>query len=882
MSETNWQRGLITERLILSLLLVALTLLMTQQNLLWRWDQAFYDMHFKVWSRSPPDDVLIVAIDAASMASQGAWPWRRQTHAQLVNILTEAGAKAIVFDVIFAESSLTNSSGDMALVTAIRNSNRVILPVLAEQLQGKGHLVEALPFIPLPENAAALGHIHFELDSDGIARTTYLMEGLGSPRWPTLSLAALQFLDPESWVELPGLRHPDASIMSTYNWIRDYHVWIPFVGPPGSFPRISYEQVLQKKFLPDTFLNKIVFIGSTASGLSDALPTPVSGFNQFMPGVEVHANLFSALRDKKLIQPIALSWQLGISIFLVLLPALVFPYLSPRSSLLFAGLLITVSFLLSAVLLRSFFIWFQPMAAALSLSLSYPFWSWRRLEYTLQFLNQELQKLHAETTLLASTTVTDLAMTMQLIQHIFPIDGWVRVDEHNNIQHKSGVEPRVPTQPLSPMTWYIQHQDLWTINLQNGLPGKLGMHWCGVDKPTSYQLALLMELITQAEPANLSKEPKSSAEVIQARVHQVQGAMERLRGLRRFIVDSLQEMSDGVLIVNFYGQIIVANHQAASYLYNQTDVNLNGKALIDVLETLEISEDETLKNVLSKVIFDGRKSNFYARTRFERDVYIQLALLKLGEGHERGLIVNLTDITELQENKRRRAELLGFLSHDLRSPLVSILALLELAKEQERQGKADDELLLKIENNTSYLLGFSDTFLNLTKAESPEDISFIESDLVQISYNAIEQVWPQLDKKNITLVQKFDLDDAWLLADSQLVERAIVNLLTNAIKYSSLQSEMVLHVGQSHDEFFVCVRDHGIGISEEYLPHVFDRFSREKKTMLTGLQGTGLGLAFVKAVAKKHQGTVNVKSTLGKGSCFCLKLPILQSLTDLA
>jgi CHASE2 domain-containing sensor protein/signal transduction histidine kinase len=862
-------------------LLAGLTLLLTQQLWLWRWDQAVYDAHFKFWSRPPPDDVLIVAIDAASLSAQGSWPWPRQTHAQLVNILTEAGARAIVFDVIFSEPSQNNAAGDNDLVSAVHTSHRVILPVLAEQLQSNGQLLETLPFVPLAENAAALGHIHVELDSDGIARSTYLMEGLGSPRWPALSLAALRFLDAQSWTKLPGLRHPDIARVSQHNWIRDYHVWIPFAGPPGLFPRISYAQVLQKKFFSDTFRNKIVFVGSTVSGLGDAFPTPVSGLNQFMPGVEVHANLFSAIRDQRLIRPISQPWQLGISFFFVLLPALLFPHFSPRSSLICAGLLIAADFFLSTVLLRGFLIWFQPMATAISLSLSYPFWSWRRLEYTMHYLNQELERLHAETTTLASTTVSDFTSTMRLIQHILPIDGWMLVDGFNNIQQKSGVAPKLPSQRqrLSPTAWHCQHQELWIIAEQYGGQGKLGMHWAGSEKPNSYQLALLKELITQPEPATSSK-LRGTVEVIQARIQQVQEATERLRAMRRLITDSLAEMADGVLIVSFYGQILVANHQAAAYLYGQSNVNLAGAALIDVLEKLEVSNDETLKNALSRVIFEGITTTCYARTHFGRDIFIQLAPLALGEGHERGLIVNLTDITELQENKRRRSELLGFLSHDLRSPLVSILALLELAKEHKRQGKPEGELLIRIENYISQLLEFSDNFLNLTKAESPEEIPFIDVDLIHIAHNAMEQVWPQANHKNITITPKFDTDEAWLLGDSQLLERAIVNLLANAIKYSPTESGIELHVGQNQKGHFCCVSDHGIGISEDYLPHIFDRFSREKIALASGIPGTGLGLAFVKAVATKHHGSVEVKSTLGNGSCFCLKLPAFYSLPD--
>ena len=118
--------------------------------------------------------------------------------------------------------------------------------------------------------------------------------------------------------------------------------------------------------------------------------------------------------------------------------------------------------------------------------------------------------------------------------------------------------------------------------------------------------------------------------------------------------------------------------------------------------------------------------------------------------------------------------------------------------------------------------------------------------------------------------------EVWTYGDVQLLERAVVNLLTNSIKYSSEGSAVELNVGYCSEGCYCCVKDHGMGISEEYLPVIFDRFSRDKNALSSGIQGLGLGLAFVKAVINKHKGRIEVASDLGKGSSFCLRLPAAE------
>ena len=133
---------------------VGLTVLLVQQDWLWRWDRVFYDAQLRLWQRPPADDIVIVAIDEATLRELGRWPWSRAVHAALLARLQHEQPKAVAFDVIFAEPDLQHPQDDAEFVAAVRNSGRIGLPVLMEQPRRDGQPIETLPFPELAEVAA--------------------------------------------------------------------------------------------------------------------------------------------------------------------------------------------------------------------------------------------------------------------------------------------------------------------------------------------------------------------------------------------------------------------------------------------------------------------------------------------------------------------------------------------------------------------------------------------------------------------------------------------------------------------------------------------------------------------------------------------------------
>lgn len=384
-------RGMLGEWLLLACLLAALTVLASQQNWLWRLDNTLYDMQLLSWRRAPPPDIVIIAVDDDSLSQIGRWPWRRALHAALLDRLR--AAKAVGLDVLFTEPD-ADPKGDAALVRALGAHGRVVLPVGMQAFEGG--VLEMPPLPAYRAAAAALGHVSLELDMDGIARSVYLREGLGAPRWPHFAVALLDLAEPGRWAELPGLRNPKPPTRHAATWTREHWLHIPFSGPPGHFQTLSYVSVLRGDVPPEFFRDKWVLVGATGMGMGDAYPTALSGQGRAMPGVEIHANILDALRNRIHIAPMSEPMRLALSLMLPLIPLAGYLRLRPRQALLLTGGMIALAFVGSLLLLRFAQLWFPPSVPIGVMLLAYPLWSWRRLEAAQRYLDEELERLDSE------------------------------------------------------------------------------------------------------------------------------------------------------------------------------------------------------------------------------------------------------------------------------------------------------------------------------------------------------------------------------------------------------------------------------------------------------------------------------------------------------
>lgn len=378
-----------------ALILLSLVVLIHLTGLFSRVDNLIFDVGQKYHVTKAPDDIVIVAIDENSLSQLGRWPWSRQMHADLIQRLRHEHTLAIGLDIIFSEPDQLNPTADIALVKSLQQAGNVVLPVLLETTRVNGQLIETLPLPDMAENAADLGRVHAVLDEDGIARSVYLFEGIDEPVWQHFSQAVLNIAlkQPSKNKFQATAFHQGSDAKNLFSLNRQQQKRVNFRGPPGHFPTISYVQVLNGEFAENTFKNKIVLIGATASGMNDLLSTPVSGSRQPMAGVEFHANVLDSMRTEGLIETAPMWLSLMVLIALALLPLVWMPKLSALEGLISTLLYFVLIGLLSAILPRVLSFWIPPSAALLPILISYPVWSWRKLEAAQRYLDQELSYL---------------------------------------------------------------------------------------------------------------------------------------------------------------------------------------------------------------------------------------------------------------------------------------------------------------------------------------------------------------------------------------------------------------------------------------------------------------------------------------------------------
>ncbi|MCX7020937.1 MAG: HAMP domain-containing sensor histidine kinase, partial [bacterium] len=236
----------------------------------------------------------------------------------------------------------------------------------------------------------------------------------------------------------------------------------------------------------------------------------------------------------------------------------------------------------------------------------------------------------------------------------------------------------------------------------------------------------------------------------------------------------------------------------------------------------------------------------------------------------RGFVVTLTDITELARIDRMKTDVMHILSHDLKSPLGTIRGFAELLSDREVSRDERLEYVGHLAAETDKLLKLIETFLDVSRLEGGRRRGqFLPVDLCAVAEEVIELGRITANQAGKTLVLDRPPAVTAILADVNLVSRALANLLDNAVKYAPAGTDVTVAVRELERAVEVSVTDEGPGIEPEEREHIFEKFYRAKAARDVG--GTGLGLSFVAQVARLHRAEVLVASTPGKGATFTLR-----------
>ncbi len=232
------------------------------------------------------------------------------------------------------------------------------------------------------------------------------------------------------------------------------------------------------------------------------------------------------------------------------------------------------------------------------------------------------------------------------------------------------------------------------------------------------------------------------------------------------------------------------------------------------------------------------------------------------------------DISKLEKLERVRSEFLANVSHELRTPIFSIQGFIETLID----GAIDDpnvnrEFLQKAFEHSERLNNLLSDLIEISRIESGEmRMSFRYFDIVQFLRNVIEEVRPKAEKESVKLMPCNDSAEILVLGDKERIRQVLYNLIDNSIKYTDKGGTVEVGFEEQSNLVRIFVRDSGVGIPQEHIPRIFERFYRVDKDRSRSVGGTGLGLAIVKHIIEAHNSKVIVNSEPGRGSEFSFNL----------
>ncbi len=334
----------------------------------------------------------------------------------------------------------------------------------------------------------------------------------------------------------------------------------------------------------------------------------------------------------------------------------------------------------------------------------------------------------------------------------------------------------------------------------------------------------------------------------------------------------LFSMADGVIMTDGEG-IVVLTNRAARNLFNFKEEEATGEPLIEIVRHHEV--DEILKSCLNTAQEQTVQFESAVTQRFLRVIAVPLVNDKLN-----GALILFQDLTELRSLQTMRREFVGNISHELRTPLAAIKAIVDTL----RGGAIDDQeaardFLARADTEVDQMTQMIAELTQLSRIESGQVKLKLELvNLNSLIEETIARLKPQAERQNVALLSELQADLPFIQADRDRIQQAIINLVHNAVKFTSSGGRVIISTKLEGGLVVVHVSDTGIGISREDLPHIFERFYKADKARSSG--GSGLGLAIVKHVIQAHGGNIWVQSEEGKGSTFSFSLSVTTTLNQ--
>jgi signal transduction histidine kinase len=228
-----------------------------------------------------------------------------------------------------------------------------------------------------------------------------------------------------------------------------------------------------------------------------------------------------------------------------------------------------------------------------------------------------------------------------------------------------------------------------------------------------------------------------------------------------------------------------------------------------------------------------------------------------------------------EAEKSRYQQAVQFVTHEMRTPLTAIQGSSELMSRYNLSEEKRKQITNLIHSESQRLARMIETFLNVERLTAGQmELKREPVPAATLAITCLERAQPLADRKQIRL-RREALEDVTLMGDRELLEYAFYNLVTNAIKYSPPETEVSISGHRDGEDFWLSVRDQGIGMDKKELANIFQKFYRTRKAIASGEAGTGIGLSIVEQIVAQHGGRIVATSSPGMGSCFTLVFPAM-------
>ena len=353
-------------------------------------------------------------------------------------------------------------------------------------------------------------------------------------------------------------------------------------------------------------------------------------------------------------------------------------------------------------------------------------------------------------------------------------------------------------------------------------------------------------------------------------------SISHLAGMLRELkmVNDMEKVRLATLIENIGSGLVFIDEQGIVSLINRTFRKLFIKNENDFLNKpyYQGFDNIEIKNLIDNVFRTEKSETIQVEVSFELETktfYVVGEPIFSKENIWKGVLVFYHDVTEMKRLENIRKDFVANVSHELKTPITSLKGFAETLLDGAKDDPATlDQFLQIIHSESDRLQRIIGDLLELSVVEKDGKFDTQEVDVVSVVKDTFAILKKNAEKRNVTLALENSNESIICKADPFRMKQVLINLITNAISYSSEDSKVIVQIEETENVVQILVQDTGIGIEESELPRIFERFYRVDKARSRAHGGTGLGLAIVKHIMEAHGGQISVDSEVGKGSTF--------------